>query len=128
MHRRRVIVIDDEDRVVRQLHDWLTSLGYQVRGFGNAGAALEALRREPADVVIASARVPDITSRDLCTEIRRASGAGDVGAAPRIVGHLCADQRSSPSDGWDAVVPRGCPHDVLLAALAGASPAFVPRS
>ncbi|MDQ3031195.1 MAG: response regulator [Myxococcota bacterium] len=111
-HLARVVLIDDEERVRRDVGGWLSSLGYEVRSFDDARAALEALRREPADVVIAGGHVHDITAVDLCASIRGASAS-----VPGIVGLVSAHAGAGGDDPFDVVVRRPCPNDALLTAI-----------
>lgn len=92
---RRVMVVEDEEEILRFVRLLLTSEGYEVI---TARAGREALAKaldEPPDLLIADLMLPDIDGAELCRRYR----AGVESAAP-------------------VVLMTGAPHDerVLLAA------------
>src|SRR5690349_14637423 len=100
---QRVVVVDDEDRLLRILCPWLESLGYDARSFTSAAEALEFLAREHVDVVIAGTHLPGMGAAQLCASIRGVSGA----SPPRLVGLVRADETASAWEvGFDALVGR----------------------
>ena len=69
----RIMVVDDEEPLVRLAIENLSDLGYRARGFTSSEAALEAFRADPGsfDAVISDERMPGIAGTALILEIRR---------------------------------------------------------
>lgn len=68
---RRVLVVDDDTQFLDALVDTVNSLGYRAEGVSNCDAALSALRREPAEMVIADVSMPRMNGFDLLKVLKR---------------------------------------------------------
>jgi CheY-like chemotaxis protein len=68
---QNVLVIDDEVDVRDAIKRVLDRAGYSVKAMDNAGAALEELRRHPADVVITDIIMPKINGVEAIDFIRK---------------------------------------------------------
>jgi CheY-like chemotaxis protein/anti-sigma regulatory factor (Ser/Thr protein kinase) len=68
----RVLVVDDEDTLVRLLSMTLEDLGYRVSSFTSSVAALQAFRATPAefDLIISDMTMPEMTGLQLAAEVR----------------------------------------------------------
>lgn len=68
-----VLVVDDEEALVRLLEEWLAELGYEPVGFTASRHALAEFRADPSrfDAVIADETMPDLTGTDLAAEVHR---------------------------------------------------------
>ena len=69
---QRVLVVDDEEPLVRLATRTLEELGYAPLGFTSSSAALAALRADPQrfDAVIADERMPGMSGSALIREVR----------------------------------------------------------
>ena len=69
---QQVLIVDDEEPLVRLATETLAELGYAPVGFTSSSAALEAFRAEPArfDAVITDERMPRMTGSALIRELR----------------------------------------------------------
>src|SRR5262245_18099901 len=72
----RVLVVDDEEPLMRLAARTLEELGYAPSGFTSSAAALEAFRSEPAgfDAVITDERMPGMSGTALIREMRGIRG------------------------------------------------------
>jgi CheY-like chemotaxis protein len=70
--RERVLVVDDEEPLMRIAAQALEDFGYQPIGFTSSSAALEAFRSDPLgfDAVITDERMPGMTGSTLIHEVR----------------------------------------------------------
>jgi PAS domain S-box-containing protein len=70
--RQRVLVVDDEEPLVRLTTETLQELGYVPVGFTSSAAALDAFRADPKtfDAVITDERMPGISGSALIREMR----------------------------------------------------------
>jgi signal transduction histidine kinase len=66
----RVLLVDDDEKIVAIDKMTLTGLGYEVSGFTSSAAALEAFRQSPAafDILVTDMTMPDLTGADLTRE------------------------------------------------------------
>jgi CheY-like chemotaxis protein len=71
-NHERVLVVDDEEPLVRIATETLEGLGYRPVGFTSSSAALEAFRADPLgfDAVITDERMPGMTGATLIREVR----------------------------------------------------------
>jgi CheY-like chemotaxis protein len=77
---QRVMVVDDEEALVRLAANALEQLGYVPTGFTSGARALEAFRADPErfDAVITDERMPGVTGTELIRQIRAVRGAVPV--------------------------------------------------
>ena len=66
----RVLIVDDEPNIIAAMRPLLTSRGYDVTTAMSARTALEAVEREPIDVIVLDLGLPDIDGIELCRLIR----------------------------------------------------------
>ena len=69
----KILVIEDDRAVQRALKRLFESEGYSVDCSYDGPTALEAFRASPPSVVILDLRLPGITGKDLCREIKQSS-------------------------------------------------------
>jgi len=66
----RVVVVEDDARMLEILVRHLERMGYSVRGAPSGGRALQVLDEEPADVVLSDIRMPGMDGRTLLQEVK----------------------------------------------------------
>lgn len=67
---KKVLVVDDEPNIVMSLRFLMEREGYQVEVAPTGQAALGALGREPADLVLLDVMMPDVDGFEVCQRIR----------------------------------------------------------
>lgn len=69
--KERILVIDDEELIMKMEVEILESLGYEVEGFADSVEALKSFMEDPSrfDLVLTDQTMPDITGIDLAREI-----------------------------------------------------------
>ena len=72
--RPRVLVVDDDLGIRELLTSALAFAGFDVATAGTVAAALDAMRREPPDIVVLDVMLPDAGGLDMLRVVR---GAGD---------------------------------------------------
>jgi CheY-like chemotaxis protein len=68
---RRVLVVDDDPAFLEAMLDTVSALGYQAEGATDCDAALAALQREPASMVLADVSMPQMNGFDLLKVLKR---------------------------------------------------------
>src|SRR3970282_1194387 len=66
----KILVVDDEETMVRSLSTLLTEEGYEVAVATNGGQALEAARTERPDLILLDVMLPGIDGMEVCRQIR----------------------------------------------------------
>lgn len=67
----RILIVDDDDELRRMLVDYLTSQNYTALGVRSRLQALEALRTDAFDLVVADLRLQDGSGLDLLKELKQ---------------------------------------------------------
>jgi len=70
---KKILVVDDEKRIVDILIAYLERDGYQVTAAYDGKAALELARSNSPDLIILDLMLPEISGWDVCRELRKES-------------------------------------------------------
>jgi CheY-like chemotaxis protein len=67
----RILIVDDEDQIIKMEQEMLKKLGYQVTSMTSAGQALATFSDQPQkyDLIITDMTMPDMTGAELCQRI-----------------------------------------------------------
>ncbi|MGD2075934.1 MAG: response regulator transcription factor [Gammaproteobacteria bacterium] len=68
--QRRVLVVEDDADIAALVTLHLGDAGYQTSHYANGNQALEALRRQPPDLVVLDLMLPGLGGLDLCRLLR----------------------------------------------------------
>ena len=114
MKSRRVLVVDDEQQILRALRTSLRGAGYEVETADTAEGALAAAAMRPPEAVILDLVLPDGTGTEVVRELRTWS------SAPVIVLSAVGDERekiAALDAGADDYVTKPVGIDELIARL-----------
>ena len=67
---KRVLVVDDEPNIVMSLRFLMQREGFEVEVAPTGDAALQALERQPADLVLLDVMMPELDGFEVCQRIR----------------------------------------------------------
>ncbi|MFC1872048.1 response regulator transcription factor [Chloroflexota bacterium] len=70
---KKILVVDDEKKIVDILKAYLERNGYEVIVAYNGQSALELARRDSPDLIILDLMLPEVSGWDVCRELRRES-------------------------------------------------------
>jgi len=70
---RKILVVDDEVKIVEVVRSYLNHSGYDVFEAYNGKQALEAFEKINPSLVILDLMLPDMTGEDICRQIRKQS-------------------------------------------------------
>jgi len=90
-----VLVVDDEEPLVRLAAETLENLGYAPIGFTSSAAALAAFSADPArfDAVLTDERMPGVTGSAIIQEVRRINASIPILLMSGFVGGAAAKAR-----------------------------------
>jgi two-component system, OmpR family, KDP operon response regulator KdpE len=121
----RILVVDDEQQILRALRTTLRGAGYEVDTADTAESALAAAALRPPEAVILDLVLPDGTGTEVCRELRTWS------SAPVIVLSAVGDEDEKVAAldaGADDYVTKPVGIDELLARLRAALRRVVPSA
>ena len=110
----RILVVDDEEQILRALRTSLRAAGYEVETANTAESALAAAAMRPPEAIILDLVLPDGTGTDVARELRTWS------SSPVIVLSAVGDEREKVAAfdaGADDYVTKPVGIDELLARL-----------
>ena len=113
----RVLVVDDDTRLLRTLHITLTARGYDVLTAPDGAAALRVAARHHPDVVVLDLGLPDIDGLDVLRALRERSSVPVVVLSARTDS---SDKVHALDRGADDYVTKPFGVDELLARLRAA--------
>ena len=67
----RILIVDDDELVLKSLSDVFSMNGYPNESFTNPADAIQAIRNSPFDVVITDCRMPDMDCFDIIQNVRK---------------------------------------------------------
>ncbi len=70
MAKKKVLIVEDEESLLKLESILLTTKGYEVRGVANGRAALEALEAELPDLVLLDVMLPEMDGFEVCRRIK----------------------------------------------------------
>jgi CheY-like chemotaxis protein len=108
----RVLVVDDEEDICRNLSDILTDLGWRVETANDGHAALELVRRTPFDVALLDLRMPGMDGLTLCRELKSVR-PGTVAIIVTAYASTVAVKEAHAAGAWQ-VVDKPVDLDALL--------------
>ena len=108
----RILVVDDEARILSMMRRVLEADGYHVVLAGDGRAALEIVRSEPVDLIILDVMMPDIDGFDVCRTVRQESLVPILMLTARDAG---ADKVTGLDCGADDYVVKPFENDELMA-------------
>ncbi len=78
---KRVLVVDDEPNIVLSLEFLMRKAGFEVEVARNGQEALEAIARQPPDVLLLDVMMPEMDGFEVCERLR----ADPRGRATKVV-------------------------------------------
>jgi twitching motility two-component system response regulator PilG len=70
--RKKILIVEDEESLLRLESILLTSKGYDVKGVPNGQAALEAIALQKPDLILLDIMLPEIDGFEVCRRIKDA--------------------------------------------------------
>ncbi|MDO3380048.1 response regulator transcription factor [Geoalkalibacter halelectricus] len=71
MSKKKILIVEDEESLLKLESILLTSKGYEVRGVANGRAALEGLEEKMPDLVLLDIMLPEMDGFEVCKRIKQ---------------------------------------------------------
>ena len=98
----RILVVDDDQDICRNLSDILSDLGYQVDSAHDGPSALELVRQRPYDVALLDYKMPGMDGLTLYREIKK-QRAGTVSLLVTAYASPATAQEALAAGAWKVV-------------------------
>jgi twitching motility two-component system response regulator PilG len=70
VNKKKILIVEDEESLLKLESILLTSKGYEVHGVGDGRAALEAMATVKPDLVLLDIMLPEIDGFEVCRRIK----------------------------------------------------------
>jgi DNA-binding response OmpR family regulator len=78
MTKSRILVVEDEESLLKLESILFTSKGYQVTGVRDGNAALEAISKERPDLVVLDVMLPGLDGFEVCRAIKASAQTSSI--------------------------------------------------
>lgn len=78
MAKKKILVVEDEESLLKLESILLTSRGYDVRGVSNGQAALDAIAEEKPDLILLDIMLPEIDGFEVCRRVKADAATRDI--------------------------------------------------
>jgi len=76
--KKRILIVEDEESLLKLESILLTSKGYEVRGVSNGRAALAAVAEDRPDLILLDIMLPEIDGFEVCRRIKEDSETRNI--------------------------------------------------
>jgi signal transduction histidine kinase/CheY-like chemotaxis protein len=106
---RRVLVVDDDEFLRREVRSYLEKEGWSVAEAGDGRAALERLAQEPADIVLLDLMMPEMDGFELLDELRHSARWRHIPVVVITARDLTDEDRRRLSYGVERILQKDAP-------------------
>ena len=78
MAKKKILIVEDEESLLKLESILLTSKGYDVRGVANGQEALDAVAEEKPDLILLDIMLPEIDGFEVCQRIKDDPDTTDI--------------------------------------------------
>ncbi len=78
MSKKKILVVEDEESLLKLESILLTSKGYEVKGVSNGQEALDAVAEEKPDLILLDIMLPEIDGFEVCRRIKSDENTRDI--------------------------------------------------
>ena len=78
MIKKKILIVEDEESLLKLESILLTSKGYEVHGVGDGQAALDAISEVKPDLVLLDIMLPEIDGFEVCRRIKSDEGTKHI--------------------------------------------------
>jgi DNA-binding response OmpR family regulator len=106
MQKKRILIVEDEESLLKLETILLTVKGYEVSGATTGKAALEKLSAGTFDLVLLDIMLPDIEGYDICSRIKEDPRHAGIPVVMLTARKSTEDQERGTSCGADAYLTK----------------------
>jgi len=106
MSNNRILIVEDEESLLKLESILLTSRGYQVRGVTDGVAALKEISENRPDLVLLDIMMPGIDGFEVCRRIKEDPATMDIPVVMLTAKKSSMDQARGAQVGADAYITK----------------------
>jgi len=106
MSNNRILIVEDEESLLKLESILLTSRGYQVRGVTDGVAALKEISENRPDLVLLDIMMPGIDGFEVCRRIKEDPSTRDIPVVMLTAKKSSMDQARGAQVGADAYITK----------------------
>lgn len=106
MSNNRILIVEDEESLLKLESILLTSRGYQVRGVTDGVAALKEISENRPDLVLLDIMMPGIDGFEVCRRIKEDPSTKDIPVVMLTAKKSSMDQARGAQVGADAYITK----------------------
>src|SRR6266480_696152 len=104
----KILVVDDEEHIVMILKDSLEFSGFQVSTAFNGEEALEAVVKEPPDLIVLDIGMPKIDGWEVCRRLKSNAATRHIPVIILTAYAQVSDQKKGTALGAERFVTKPC--------------------
>lgn len=106
MNNSRILIVEDEESLLKLESILLTSRGYKVRGVSDGAAALKDIAENRPDLVLLDIMMPGIDGFEVCRRIKEDPFTSSIPVIMLTAKKSSADQARGAQVGADAYITK----------------------
>lgn len=106
MQKKRVLIVEDEESLLKLETILLTVKGYEVSGASTGKEALEKLSGDTYDLILLDIMLPDIDGYEICRRIKEHPRHADTPVVMLTARKSAVDQELGTTSGADAYLTK----------------------
>lgn len=119
MNKKRILIVEDEESLLKLETILLTVKGYEVSGVSTGYGALEKLSAEPFDLILLDIMLPDIDGYDVCRRIKEHPRHADIPVVMLTAKKSSEDQERGSTSGADAYMTKPFKSAMIIGVIEG---------
>ncbi|OGR26758.1 MAG: two-component system response regulator [Desulfuromonadaceae bacterium GWB2_53_15] len=119
MHKKRILIVEDEESLLKLETILLQVKGYEVTGCANGNDALEKLTQNMFDLVLLDIMLPDIDGFEICSRIRKEPRMAGIPVVMLTAKKSQADQARGTACGANAYLTKPFKSAMIIEVIEG---------
>ena len=119
MQKKRVLIVEDEESLLKLETILLTVKGYEVSGVSTGNAALERLSGEQFDLILLDIMLPDVDGYDICRRIKEHPRHAGIPVVMLTARKSIEDQERGATCGADAYLTKPFKSALIIETIEG---------
>jgi DNA-binding response OmpR family regulator len=119
MKKKRILIVEDEESLLKLETILLTVKGYEVSGVSTGNAALEMLSGEQFDLILLDIMLPDVDGYEICRRIKEHPGHADIPVVMLTARKSIEDQERGATCGADAYLTKPFKSALIIETIEG---------
>ena len=119
MHKKRILIVEDEESLLKLETILLQVKGYEVTGCANGNDALEKLTQNMFDLVLLDIMLPDIDGFEICSRIRKEPRTAGIPVVMLTAKKSLVDQARGTACGANAYLTKPFKSAMIIEVIEG---------